>query len=199
MINNPDLKVRLTDSIAASSRSMDTTNFYADIYPLLQKVKARGIKVLVFGGDKAKINISYSPEDSITFYTARMATDFPDSINNVIVMDYSELNKTITCNYVTLSNIEKNSSDSPSSSSSVFKQEQTLKIWPSGSKEVTIQLQTTSDNKAIVQIFTINGAIKQSIYCNSNEYKTILFTKPGIYVAKTTIGNSILAKKFVIQ
>jgi hypothetical protein len=37
MINSDYFKTRLTDSIAASSRSMDTTNFYSDIYPLLQK------------------------------------------------------------------------------------------------------------------------------------------------------------------
>jgi hypothetical protein len=102
MINNQYLKPRLTDSIAASSRSMDTTNFYSDIYPLLQKVKNKGIKVLVFGGDKSKINITYSPEDSITFYAARLATDLPDSINNVIVMDFDLQKKDLVCKYVPL-------------------------------------------------------------------------------------------------
>jgi hypothetical protein len=103
MINNDYFKTMLTDSIAASSRSMDTTNFYSDIYPLLQKVKNKGIKVLVFGGDKSKINIVYSPEDSITFYAARLANDLPDSINNVIILNYNPQSKEITCNFIPLS------------------------------------------------------------------------------------------------
>ena len=103
MINNDYFKTMLTDSIAASSRSMDTTNFYSDIYPLLQKVKNKGIKVLVFGGDKSKINIVYSPEDSITFYAARLADDLPDSINNVIILDYNLRSKKITYNFIPLS------------------------------------------------------------------------------------------------
>jgi hypothetical protein len=105
MINNNYFKSRLTDSIAASSRSMDTTNFYSDIYPLLQKVKSKGIPVLVFGGDKSKINIDYSPEDSITFFACRLASDLPDSINNVIILSYNLKNKEITRNFVTLENV----------------------------------------------------------------------------------------------
>ena len=103
MINNDYFKPKLTDSIAASSRSMDTTNFYSDIFPLLQKVKNRGIKVLVFGGDKAKINIDYSPEEGITFYAARLAVDLPDSINNVIVLTYTPQNGEINADFVPLS------------------------------------------------------------------------------------------------
>jgi len=102
MINNEYFKTKLTDSIAASSRSMDTTNFYSDIYPLLREVKNRGIQVLVFSGDKSKINVEYSPEDSITFYAARMADDLPDSMNNVIILNYNLQNKEITCNFVSL-------------------------------------------------------------------------------------------------
>jgi len=102
MINNDYFITMLTDSIAASSRSMDTTNFYSDIFPLLQKVKNKRIQVLVFGGDKSKINVIYSPEDSITFYAARLADDLPDSINNVIVLNYSPQNKEITCNFMPL-------------------------------------------------------------------------------------------------
>ena len=102
MINNEYFKTKLTDSIAASSRSMDTTNFYSDIYPLLRQVKNKGIQVLVFGGDKSKINVEYSPEDSITFYAARMADDLPDSMNNVIILNYNLQNKEITCNFVSL-------------------------------------------------------------------------------------------------
>jgi hypothetical protein len=105
MINNDYFKPMLTDSIAASSRSLDTTNFYSDIYPLLQNVRNKGIQVLVFGGDKSKINVVYSPEDGITFYAARLSTDIPDNINNVIVLSYSLQNKELTRNFVPLSEV----------------------------------------------------------------------------------------------
>jgi hypothetical protein len=105
MINNDYFKPMLTDSIAASSRSLDTTNFYSDIYPLLQNVRNKGIQVLVFGGDKSKINVAYSPEDDITFYAARLSTDIPDNINNVIVLSYSLQNKELTRNFVPLSEV----------------------------------------------------------------------------------------------
>ena len=103
MINNDDFKDRLTDSIALSSRLLDTTNFYSDIYPLLQNVKNKGIQVLVFGGDRSDFNVEYNPEDSITFYAARLADDLPDSINNVIILDYNLQSKEITCNFMPLS------------------------------------------------------------------------------------------------
>ncbi len=105
MINNDYFKSMLGDSIAASSRSLDTTNFYSDIYPLLQKVKNKGIPVLVFGGDRASINIVYSPEDSITFYAARLKGDLADSINNVIILNYSQQNKEITSDFVPLADL----------------------------------------------------------------------------------------------
>jgi len=105
MINNDYFTSRLTDSIAASSRSMDTTNFYSDIYPLLQTVRNKGIQILVFGGDKSKINVAYSPEDSITFYAARLSTDIPDNTNNVIVLNYGLQNKELTWDFIPLSEV----------------------------------------------------------------------------------------------
>jgi len=199
MINNDDLKIRLNDSIAASSRSMDTTNFYSEIYPLLQKVKEKGIQILVFGGDKAKVNIVYSPEIGISFFTARMVTDFPDSINNVIVMDYSEQNKTINSNYITLADIDKNPADTTVSSTRILNEVPDLRIKSFGPHEITVQVSTKSAGKTRVHLYNIYGVLQQSVYCNLNEYTTIYFTKPGIYIAKTTIGNAILVKKFVVQ
>jgi hypothetical protein len=102
MINNDDFKDRLTDSIAQSSRLLDTTNFYSDIYPLLQQVKHKGIQVLVFGGDRCDFNLEYSPEDSITFYAAGLSQNLPDSLDSLIVINYNLKNKEISCNFVRL-------------------------------------------------------------------------------------------------
>ena len=102
MINNDDFKDRLTDSIAQSSRLLDTTNFYSDIYPLLQQVKHKGIQVLVLGGDRCDFNLEYSLEDSITFYAAGLSQNLPDSLDSLIVINYNLQNKEISCNFVRL-------------------------------------------------------------------------------------------------
>ena len=105
MINHDYLSTRLTDSIAASSRSLDTTNFYIDIYPRLQDVKNKGIPVHVFGGDRSNINLVYSPEDSITYYLARLQEDLADSVNNVIILHYNQQDKEIIPEFLPLASL----------------------------------------------------------------------------------------------
>lgn len=199
MINNDYFKTRLTDSIAASSRSMDTTNFYSDIYPLLQKVKARGIQVKVFGGDKSKINVTYTPEDSITFYAARMTPEFSDSTNNVIVVSYNLQNYAMTCKYVTLADIDKKNQDSLTTIHTLTN-EYLLKVWQvTCSKEASAQLQSGNNENVLLQIYSIRGELCQSIRCKANETQTLRLKTPGIYVAKAFIGNKVQARKFVFQ
>jgi hypothetical protein len=199
MINNDYFKQRLTDSIAASSRSMDTTNFYSDIYPLLQKVKARGIQVKIFGGDKSKINVTYSPEDRITFYAARMANDFADSVNNLIVISYNQKNSEMNCNYVTLADFDKKNQDSLTALTA-FSDEQVLKVWQvSGSTEIRVQLQSVDNDHVLIQIYSINGVLYQSVYCKTNEILKLNLNRAGIYIAKAFVGNSVQVRKFVFQ
>ncbi|MBN2010459.1 T9SS type A sorting domain-containing protein [candidate division KSB1 bacterium] len=105
MINSDYFESWLDESIAASSRSLDTTNFYADIYPLLQKVKHKGIQVLALGGDRVDINITYSPEDCITYYAAQLKNEFSDSKSNAIVLNYNQQTREMTCDYIILADI----------------------------------------------------------------------------------------------
>jgi len=155
MINNDYFKSRLTDSIAASSRSMDTTNFYSDIYPLLQKVKNKGTQVLVLGGDKSKINVAYSPEDSITFYAVRLATDIPDNINNVIVLNYSLQNKELTYNFVPLTEITTSVSQESSQLPEIFYLNQN---YPNPFNPATvINYQLPQDGFVALKVYDIIG------------------------------------------
>ena len=198
MINSDYFKTRLTDSIAASSRSMDTTNFYADIYPLLQKVKARGVQIKAFGGDKSKINVAYSPEDSITFYAARLVNEFTDSVNNVIVINYNRPENEMNCNYVTLSDIEKINQDSVSAIDLI--NEARFKVWQvSGSKEICVQLESDNPNDFLIRIYSFEGKICHSASCKANQIKSIQLPATGIYFAKAVVGNSVLVKKFIFR
>jgi hypothetical protein len=200
MINNDYFKSKLsTDSIAASTRSMTETNFYTDIYPLLQKVIARGIQVKVFGGDKSKINITYSPEDSITFYAARMSNDLADSVNNVIIMDYSLEDNSLNCNYVPLDNLNKTNNEVDAVN--YYRSDQPLLfVWQtSGIKEINVRFQTEIAGLATLKIYNVNGELYQSINCKTNEMQTVHLNRSGIYIVKACMKNSILIKKFVLQ
>jgi hypothetical protein len=200
MINSVYFKPRLTDSIAASSRDMDTTNFYADIYPLLQQVKKKGIKVFLFGGDKAKININYSPEDSITFYTSRMANDFPDSINNVIVLQYNLQKNMMQCNFVPVSELDTIKHGTTVKRNFNIAEFQVLKIWPtSGSDEIKIKVQSANSEKVLMHIYSVQGVLCQSFSMNTNEEKALQLNKAGVYIAKASVGNSFMVRKFVCQ
>src|SRR5512133_495169 len=106
MIGNEDFNGRI-DSVGESTRQLDTTNFYQDVFSLLQKVKNKGIQVICLGGDKSKINMVYSPEDSIIFYAGTMAPEYPDSINNVLILNHDINNQTLSTEYVSLTKIEK--------------------------------------------------------------------------------------------
>jgi hypothetical protein len=192
MINNSFFDSKL-DSIAASSKSMDTTNFYADIYPLLQKVKAKGIQVMVFGGDKSLINVKYSPEDGITFFAARLYNSFTDSVNNVIVLSYNLQSGAMTSEYVTLAEIDKTETSVIN-----LQEQQILKVWQSpSSNQINIQLQACHYDQVSIQIYSINGILQQTFKLNKNEIKRVNLIKPGLYILKATYGNLSLAKKFV--
>jgi hypothetical protein len=200
MINSVYFKPRLTDSIAASSRDMDTTNFYTDIYPLLQKVKSKGIQVFLFGGDKSKININYSPEDSITFYTSRMANDFPDSVNDVIVLNYNLQNKSIRCNFVPVADLDTIDTGTAVKRYLNNVEQQALKIWQgSGSDEMKIKVQSNNTEKVLVQIYSVQGVLIQSFSLNANIVKAVRLNKAGVFIAKATVGDSLLVSKFVCQ
>ena len=209
MINNDYFKSRLTDSIAASSRSMDTTNFYSDIYPLLQKVKSKGIRVMVFGGDKTKINIEYSPEDSITFFACRLASDLPDSINNVIILNYNLQNKEITCNFVTLEDVVTSISHgySPKPEKLILKQNYPNPFNPTTKIEYTIPDVGISLIKSLVQL-KIYDVLGREVVTLVNESKpagtySVIWNAVGmpggIYFYRLQTGSFSETKKLVLM
>jgi hypothetical protein len=203
MINNDYFKSRLTDSIAASSRSLDTTNFYSDIYPLLQKVKSKGIEVLVFGGDKSKINISYSPEDSITFYAARLAADLPDSINNVIVINYNKQKKEINCNFTPLSEMITSAKQEPFQSPERFTLNQN---YPNPFNPITtINFAIPTTLFTTLKVFDILGREVATLFkgeLTAGKYSKIWDAKnlsSGIYFYTLRSGKFTETRKLLLQ
>jgi hypothetical protein len=197
MIGNDDFNTRI-DSVAESTRQLDTTNFYQDVYPQLQKAKSKGVQVICLGGDKSKINIEYPAEDSITFFTSTMAPEFADSINNVMIFSYNKITNKLNHEYVPLSMVEKNPQD-PISVKTVIDEEMVLKIWQEPeSKEIGIQLQGENNENVLIQIYSISGVLCQSINSNANEKMTVHLNSEGMYIIKALSGKSAITKKIIV-
>lgn len=201
MIGNSYFTQTMKDSIAASSKSMTETNWYADIEPLLKNVQAKGIKVIVFGGDKSKINVTYT-KDSITYYAARMENTFSDSVNNCIVINYVK-NKSITCTYVTLKDINKDlpvdvDVPIPSINSGSNKNRLIISRTPN-SHNVDFSLRAGTKSSGKIRIYSVNGTVFRTISLNSAASTTIHFQNAGIYIAGIVNDPGINAMKFIVQ
>jgi hypothetical protein len=191
MINNNYFITKL-DSVAASSKSLDTTNFYTDIYPLIKKVKAKGIQVICLGGDKSEINIKYSPEDSITFYAATMAPEMSDSVNNVLILNYSLKNKTITSEYITLAKIDKNNQ---STALTLSVSTNNVSIYPN---PVTGCFKIIGiEGKARLILSDINGRELLTKEITDKEQISLNFLPPGVYIVKIATVSGTLVKKIL--
>jgi hypothetical protein len=196
MIGNPDFKTRL-DSVAESTRQLVTTNFYQDVFPLLQKVKAKGVSVICLGGDKSKINIDYSPEDSIHFLASTMAPEFTNDQNDVMVFNYNPVEKKMSWKYISLTNIEKKKPDAVTRFKS--DSEPRLKVWSgSGIHEINLQENSENSGNARVEIFSAEGRLCRNLELTPNELKSLNLRGPGMYLIKASFGNNSIVSKVIV-
>jgi len=197
MIGNDDFKTRL-DSVAESTKQLVSTNFYPDVFPLLQKVKAKGVRVICLGGDKSKINIDYSPEDSIHFLASTMAPEFTDDQNDVMVFNYDIGNHELRWEFVSLTNIGKKIPDALSEFNSEM--ESVLKVWAtSGLHQINIRVQSKRNDEAMIQIYSVNGQLIQSLEIKPNEINSISLKKSGIYFVKASVDQVLVSGKVVVH
>lgn len=195
MIGNEYFATKI-DSVAESTRQLDTSNFYQEVYPLLQKVKSRGTKVICLGGDKSKINIEYFPEDSIGFYTSTMAPEFADSVNHVIVFNYFKSENRMEREFIPLDEVEKNSvnTDIEIIKSNISN---SLKINQiPGSSEVEISIANSENEVVFVQIYSLDGRLNKAFTLISHENKKFKPTCSGIYIVRAVFNNSVSSDKF---
>ena len=215
MINNDDFKDRLTDSIAQSSRLMDTTNFYSDIYPLLQQVKHKGIQVLVFGGDRCDFNLEYFPEDSITFYAAGLSQNLPDSLDSLIVINYNLQKKEITCNFVRLFDVITSVAQTTSTLPEQFVLYQNYPNPFNPITKIRYTISTLPVSSPLIKKRTKEGFITLKIYdVLGKEVATLVNEEKsagtyevefngsdlpsGVYFYRLQAGNFIDTKKFIL-
>jgi hypothetical protein len=195
MVGNPDFSTRM-DSVAESTKQLDTTNFYTDVYPLLQKVKKRGIQVLCLGGDKSRINIEYYPEDSISFFTSTMSPDYPDSVNDVMVFEYARTSHSMRHSFIPLSVVPKKQE---TGISPPYKETLIINAWQgSGSREICLQSAAEGEKPTIVNIFYLNGINCHSLQLRGTEIKELHLPLPGIYIVQAIHGQACTTRKIVV-
>ena len=197
MIGNTDFSDRI-DSVGESTKQLDTTNFYQEVYPLLKKVKSKGKQVICLGGDKSFINIEYSPEDSITFLTSTIAPDYTDSINKVIILTYRLDTHVLSWEFVSPDKLWKvqpnkvpDSEDTENNAG--FRIYQEL-----GSDEISMELTDSNYDNAIVRVFSITGKLQLSFEAIPNEKSTFRVENKGIYLLQIIFPNSMKINKILV-
>lgn len=194
MIGNPDFTTRI-DSVGESTRQLETTNFYEDIFPLLKKVKAKGIPVLCLGGDKSKINIEYSPEDSIYFYTSIMAPEFSENENYVLQFNYEKLSHTLTRSFIPLSDVPKKAEVS----ANPFVKSENLSISIRNDRLsdcIWIRADMKPGQKAIINIYSLSGVLYKSFYLQAGEEFKLDMECKGFFILMANVGSVRVVKKF---
>jgi hypothetical protein len=198
MIGNDYFTPKL-DSVAESTKQLDTSNFYAVIFPLLQEVKRRGVPVLCLGGDKSKINIVYSPEDSITFIASTMAPEYTDEQNNVVVLS-DDLNVgTLSWEFIPLSVVEKNPPVSRVIENIYTENESLVVEYDPERSAVIVGRQPSLPCAGSIGIYSLSGHCLYSEDLNPGEMKTFSIRERGLYIVRLVTSERVECQKVSVQ
>lgn len=109
MYNNPELETKIKKTangkLGNCFHCINPNNFYSEIYPLLLKVKQRGIDVICIGGDigvKAR-EFEFKTPEGIQFLASGI--EFDDSENKGLVFEHDVENKKLTYKYIVTTNL----------------------------------------------------------------------------------------------
>jgi hypothetical protein len=196
MIGNDDLAGRL-DSVGQSTGQLDTSNFYQEVYPLLQQVKNKGIQIICLGGDRADINIEYSPEDSITYLASTMVPEFSDTVNHVIILTWHHMNDSISWEFVPLADIEE--TIPPVTVNRCSEEENPYVYFDATTHDVVIRPAENTLQNLRVSIFDIAGRqlYSEKVGLHVSAYRIHLEGK-GVFVVEIKNGHAVFTKKIVL-
>jgi len=197
MIGN-DYFIQKLDSVAESTKQLDTSNFNTVVYPLLQQAKGRGVPVLCLGGDKSKINIVYSPEDSITFIASTMAPEFADSINDVVMIHSDLQTGHLSWEFVPLSEVEKNPTATSVTEATHSPDERLrVKVDPEQSS-IDAVFYSSSHARGLLTVYSLSGQCIYSEFIRPGEIKSIAIRGKGLYLVRLTTGGYAECRKITI-
>jgi hypothetical protein len=196
MIGNPYFDSKL-DSVAESTKQLDTSNFNTVVFPILQQVKNKGIQVLCLGGDKSKINIQYSPEDSITYIASTMAPEFSDELNDVVIFTHNLSTDTLTWKFVPLSKVDKKPVISELNNPCELPEKNIVTIRSDYENLIiNIRINRELKSKLDIKIYDISGKCVHSEFLNPGDNsKNLTINHRGLYIVKIESENYHYSQK----
>ena len=197
MIGNDDLTQKL-DSVAESTKQLDTSNFYAVVYPLLQLAKNRGVPVLCLGGDKSKINIVYSPEDSITFIASTMAPEYTDTVNDVVILSQDMHTGQLSWEFVPLSVVEKNPPVPSVIEATHLPDEQFILSVDPEQSVLEAGFYSYLPAPGLLTVYSLSGQCIYSESARPGETKTIAIRERGLYLVRLSRCGYTICRKIVV-
>jgi len=197
MIGNDYFKSKL-DSVAESTKQLDTSNFYPVVFPLLQQAKNRGVPVLCLGGDKSRINIVYSPEDSITFLASTMAPEFTDTSNNVVILSSDLHTGQLSWEFIPLYKVEKNPPVTSVIEVLHSQDEQFVVSVDPEQSAIEAGFYSSLPTPGLLTVYSLSGQCIYSESTSPGETKTIAIRERGLYLVRLNhCGYAVCRKIFV--
>ncbi len=200
MVGVPELAY-LKDSVAASSKNLSQSDFYTDVYPLLQKVKNKGIQVLCLAGDRTDVNIKYMREDSITFLASGMRGTAPDEENFTIILTHHIQTGKLDWAFKALNEIDTLSTGPVQTfqNSSSFSDEITLYPNPSNGL-FRLSLNTGETESIQVEVFDLRGLmILETINLIEDDHVDIDLSdfSAGVYIIRLRTKQEMISKRII--
>jgi hypothetical protein len=193
----------LKDSVAASTRNLNSTNFYDDVYPNLQEARNNGVEVLCLAGDRTDINIEYSPEDSIQFVASGMVGTFADENNYAVLLTHDLDSGRLNYDFVALSEIDTIASIPPSAVPETNVLFQGINIYPNPVEDILhIYSEIGFKHNVYIELLDVSGVkIKGFNLKKGAEVIEIntAYLSPGVYIIRITNDSNILTRKILIN
>lgn len=200
MVGVPELSY-LMDSVAASTKNLTRTNFYDEVYPLFQKTKGKGIKVLCLAGDRTDVNIAYYPEDSITFLASGMRGTVPDDSNFVIILTHHIPSGNLSWEFSALNEIDTITSEPLQTYQKTNFVSAEINIYPNPSEGMfRISFNISYPEKTEVVVLNINGLklIERTLQTGYDFIDFDLSDLPsGIYFIHLRNNSEIICSKLI--
>ena len=200
MVGVPEL-VYLMDSVAASTKNLSQSDFYTDVYPLLQKVKNKGVQVLCLAGDRTDVNIRYLPEDSITFLASGMRGTVPDEDNFAIILTHVIQSGKLEWDFAALSEIDTVQNKPVETILEGNTESHDFIIYPNPSSgKFHISLNNDNGRKILIEVLDMNGTriVENTVTCLDTPIEINLsFLPPGVYFLRFINNRAMVIKKMV--
>jgi predicted MPP superfamily phosphohydrolase len=191
----------LMDSVAASTRNLNSSNFYDDVYPNLQKARNNGVEVLCLAGDRTDINIEYSPEDSIQFVASGMVGTFSDEENFAILLTHNPDSGKLGYDFIALSEIDTIASVPPSAVPETNVLSEGINIYPNPVEDILhIYSEIDITHNVYIELLDVSGVKITGITLKKGFKGTdinITDFSPGVYIIRITDDSNSITRKIL--